>query len=560
MSDSNTILVLRVEPPVGAPFRQRVEGDAAVVGRSSKVDITVPDRYLSRQQARFFRGESGWLIEDLGGRNPTILNGRPVEGPTPVKAGDLLVMSGAKIAVERVERPGETALDDHPESGDTSESLFRPASGFIDSQGSSASDAGDSEDLRRQAERLRRLNEFSRSLASPMQLEELLELVLDRAFADLQPEEAVVFLRRPDGSFERAATRRLPGVPDDFLYSRSLVREVTEKELAALVNDASADERFAAAESIQSSGIRSLLAAPLLDPEGCPGMIVLNSRAHRRRFSEVDMEELVALAAAAALRIRNISLAEEAAQRRVLEKELSLARQIQMALLPAALPAVEGYELQAANVPNREVSGDLYQVQSRSDGEEYVLLLADVSGKGMAASLLTASLEALAAGPIEEGLPPEDVFSRVSRRLHARTPPERYATGFIAVLKPASGRLRWASAGHNPVLLLLSSGEVEQLAATGLPLGLLPLGAYTGEDRILDPGDLLVVYTDGITEAANPEGEEYGVERLVEVCRRETARGLPAVVEALVEELDAFVAGTPYSDDRTFLMLRRLPE
>jgi len=559
LSESDSILVLRVEPPIGAAFVQRVEGAEAIVGRSSKVDITVPDRYLSRQQARFFRGEGGWFIEDLGGRNPTVLNGRPVEGPTALKRGDLLVMSGARISVTDLERPGSALRDGRPESGDTSDSLFRPASGFIDSRASPDPESSGGEQLRRQAERLRRLNDFSRALAAPIRLEELLELVLDRAFADLQPEEAVVFLRRSDGEFERAATRRLPGVPDDFLYSRSLVREVTEKELAALVNDASADERFAAAESIQASGIRSLLAAPLLDPEGCPGMIVLNSRAHRRRFSEVDMEELVALAAAAALRIRNISLTEEAAQRRVLEKELSLARQIQMALLPAALPDLEGYELQATNVPNREVSGDLYQVQIRGEGE-CVLMLADVAGKGMSASLLTASLEALAAGPIEEGLPPEEVFSRVSRRLHARTTPERYATGFIAVLNPSTGKLRWASAGHNPVLLLRANGDLEQLDATGLPLGLLPLGAYTGEDRILDPGDLLVVYTDGITEAANPAGDEYGVERLVELCRRESASGLPALVATLVRELDAFVAGTPYGDDRTFLMLRRLPE
>jgi serine phosphatase RsbU (regulator of sigma subunit) len=188
-----------------------------------------------------------------------------------------------------------------------------------------------------------------------------------------------------------------------------------------------------------------------------------------------------------------------------------------------------------------------------------VLLLADVAGKGMPASLLTASLEALAAGPIEEGLPPEEVFSRVSRRLHERTTPERYATAFLATLKPSTGRLRWASAGHNPGLLLRAGGELEQLGATGLPLGLLPLGAYTGEDRILDPGDLLVVYTDGITEAANPDGEEYGVERLVELCRRESERALAALVAKLVQELDAFVAGMPYGDDRTFLMLRRLP-
>jgi len=166
------------------------------------------------------------------------------------------------------------------------------------------------------------------------------------------------------------------------------VHEVTEKQLAALVFDTSRDERFAASESIVSSGVRSLVAAPLVDPESCPGMIVLSSRANVRQFSEEDMELLVSLASVAALRIRNIALAEDAARRRALEKELELARAIQVALLPEKLPQVRGYELHAVNAPSRAVSGDLYQVQMRSDDRECVVLIADVSGKGIGAAQL----------------------------------------------------------------------------------------------------------------------------------------------------------------------------
>ena len=338
-----------------------------------------------------------------------------------------------------------------------------------------------------------------------------------------------------------------------------MAREVTENGLAALVVDASADERFNAAESIMDSGVRSLVAAPLLDSEGCPGLIVLNSRIQVRRFSENDMEELVSLAAAAAMRIRNIALAEDAARRKVLEKELALARQIQMTLLPAALPAVSGFELEASNIPTRAVSGDLYQVQLRREDRECVVLLADVSGKGMAASLLTASLEALAAGPIEVGHPPDGICSRLSRRLYARTSAERYATGFVGVLHTDSGRFCYANAGHNPALLLRASGEHEELKATGLPLGLLPFGEYAREERSLGPGDLVVMYTDGVTEAANPAGEEYGLARLLELCRRHAASGVAALACALQSDLDTFAEGLPFGDDRTFVLLRRLP-
>jgi sigma-B regulation protein RsbU (phosphoserine phosphatase) len=278
-----------------------------------------------------------------------------------------------------------------------------------------------------------------------------------------------------------------------------------------------------------------------------------------RRFSEQDMEELVFLAAAAAMRIRNIALADEAAKRQLLEKELALARQIQMALLPAELPAVPGFELRASNIPTRAVSGDLYQALLRREGRECVVLLADVSGKGMAAALLTASLEALAVGPIEVGHPPEGICSRLSRRLYARTSPERYATGFVAVLHTDSGRFCYTNAGHNPALLLRASGEHEQLEATGLPLGLLPVGEYGREERLLGPGDLVVLYTDGVTEAANPAGDEYGLARLLEVSRAHAARGVQSLADALQADLEAFASGVPFGDDRTFVLLRRLP-
>ncbi len=550
-------LVLRIEPHLGEAFTHEVTGDSLVFGRSSKADLVVPDRYMSRLQARIYREGDRWLVEDLGGRNPTLLNGRPLPQPAHVGPGDLISVSDTRVYLE-VPGAGPRATPADPT--DPVQTLFRPAAALL-----AADEARDLREdideagLRHHTNRLRLLNEFHRALAGPITLPALFELVLDRAFADLRPEEAVIFLRQPDGSFARVAQRRLPGLGGDFLYSRSLVREVTEKGLAALVVDASADERFNTAQSIMGSGVRSLVAAPLLDSAGCPGLIVLNSRIHVRRFSENDMEELVSLAGAAAMRIHNIALAEDAAKRTMLEKELALARQIQMTLLPAELPTVPGFELQASNIPTRAVSGDLYQVQMRQDDRECVVLLADVSGKGMAASLLTASLEALAAGPIEVGHPPDGICSRLSRRLYARTSAERYATGFVAVLHTDSGRFCYTNAGHNPALLVRASGEHEELKATGLPLGLLPAGEYEREERTLGPGDLVVMYTDGVTEAANPAGEEYGLDRLLELSRTHAASGVQALAEALQSDLDAFADGVPFGDDRTFVLLRRVP-
>lgn len=546
-----TNLLLRVEPHLGAPFERRAEGAPLVLGRSSSADIVVPDRFMSRLQARFFREREAWYIEDLGSSNPTRLNGRRVTRPARVVPGDVISVSDTRVHVE--------GLEEGLGPGHAEETLFRPAASLIaEREGRTDPDLPGDAGLKYRSDRLRLLNELHRALAAPITLEELLELILDRAMADLRPEEAVIFLRRPDGELYHAASRRAPGLTTEFLFSRSLTREVTEKGMAALVLDVSADERFQSAQSMMDSGVRSLVAAPLLDPQGNAGMIALNSRTHVRCFSEEDMEELVSLASVAALRIRNIALAEEAAQRRLLEKELAVARQIQMALLPEELPELPGYELFASNIPTRAVSGDFYEARLRRDGRECVLLMADVSGKGMSASLLTASLEALAIGPIEVGDSPEEICSKLSLRLYARTSPERYATGFVASLDLASGRLQYCNAGHNPALLVRCSEEPLKLDATGLPLGLLNVGDYALEELTLEPGELLFIYTDGVTEAANPSGEEYGLERLIELCRGQRHASVAEQAAALDRELEAFTQGTPYADDRTFMMLRRL--
>ncbi len=369
---------------------------------------------------------------------------------------------------------------------------------------------------------------------------------------------AALLLLLPVASRTWSRCRRSTSDSGDYLYSRTLVQEVADKRLAAVVLDAQTDERFAEAQSITSSGVRSLVAAPLLDPEGCLGIIVLNSRLQVRQFSEADMELLMSLASVAALRIRNVALAEEAADRREMAHELELARRIQVALLPDALPEIPGYELHGGNIPSRGVSGDFYEIIGRADGHEFLTLVADVSGKGMSASLLAPALEALTASPIEVGMQPEEVFRRASRLLYERTPPERYATAILTVLEPDSGDLRFVNAGHVPGLVIRGSGEVEMLEATGTPIGLLPKSDYAAGRANLGPGDLLVLYTDGINEAEDPSSEQYGIDRLVAACRRSAGLPLEELAVAIEEDLVGFAGGVPFADDRTTVLIRRM--
>jgi len=521
----------------------------------------IEDRFLSRRHARLWIEGDQVMLEDLGSHNGTFLNGDRVSEPVPVRPGDTIRISTSVLSLEPADgraEPTETRMPPIPGA-----TLVREASDLLPDSRPAPALSDSIEDLVRYSERLALVNEIHKALAGTGNLAGLLELILDRLFDHFRPEQAAVFLRRPDGTFTKEAERTSEG-GDLGLDFRSLEYEVGEKGLALVVLDAREDERFTGSESMMAAGVRSLMAAPMLTTPPIAGasslgMIVLASRLSVRQFNEGDLELLVSLASVAALRIGNALLAEEAAERRRLEEELELARSIQVALLTEDLPALDGWELHAGNVPSRRVSGDFYKIVERESGgrQELVVLLADVSGKGMAASLLTAALEAMTSGLLEETESPEAICRKVSHLLYRRTPPAKYATGFLALIDPACGEVRYTSAGHNPVLVVRAEGSVDELASTGQPLGLLPSPHFAAAGDRLRPGDLLVAYSDGITEATDAAGREYGVERLREACATYRADPLDELADHIEQDLRRFVGEEPFADDRTIVMVRR---
>ncbi len=240
-----------------------------------------------------------------------------------------------------------------------------------------------------------------------------------------------------------------------------------------------------------------------------------------------------------------------------MRKRLLLAASIQQQIIPDKLPVIEGYELAGENIPSREVGGDYYDCINMGNGK-YALIIADVAGKGIAAALLVNTLNASLYSYLEFDLPLTDMADRLNKLIYNASPPDKFITFFIAVLDSKSGELDVVNAGHNPILLLRKDGKLDKIDAGGIGLGMLDLGIpYQGEKLVMNPGDKLFLYTDGIPEAMNKDEVEYSDERMISFFQNNADKSASDFISGLVDDVSIHVNGEPQSDDITSMILKR---
>ena len=364
--------------------------------------------------------------------------------------------------------------------------------------------------------------------------------------------------KSPDLKVAVARLRDRAGDVGEIRISRSVMEEVVTNGKSVLTSDAQADPRFMGG-TVMLQGVRSVLAVPLGVGENVFGIIYADSPLAEGRFTEDHLKVLTTLASVAAIRVENARLMEERIERERLEREQQVASEIRHRFLPAAAPHVAGYELQGISFPCYEIGGDYYDFIERADGK-LVVALGDVSGKGTAAALLMSSLHAAihAQADIHNSL--VKTISAVNRYLVESIPPNRFVTLFYAELDPEKGSLSFLNAGHNPPLIVHAGGTMEQLAAGGLPLGIMPNADFREGRTRLHPGDVLVIYSDGVTEAVNPKGEEFGPTRLYEVVARNIDSSAAGIRDRIEAALTKFCQGTPAADDITLVIVKRMAE
>ena len=299
------------------------------------------------------------------------------------------------------------------------------------------------------------------------------------------------------------------------------------------------------------------LLVPMVVHERLVGVFTLPLKRGGDDYQIQDLELLSMVAGQVALQLENSRLYSEELAKQKLEEQLTLARSIQSRLLPAKIPSIRGHELAACNITSAQVSGDYYDLIERADGT-LVMVISDVSGKGIPASLLASSLQASLRAHCELNHSPARILERVNRYLHESTDPSHFATLFLAILDPARGTLRYSSGGHHAPILRRADNTIVLLEKGGLPLGAFDFGTYEEEEIPFGAGDLLFLYTDGLTETLNAQQEEFGTARVEKLlCDRHF---LPAesLIAEMRAELERFSGRVEADDDVTLLALKGL--
>jgi len=515
---------------------------AFTIGRRSANDLQLTGTDVSRDHAEILRNDGQYLVRDRGSRCGTYVNGAQVT--------EKRLSHGDRIQVGRA-AGAQLLFLLHDRSGDTGSRTG--ASGVVGG-----------------FRQIATLLEALRGLGSSRVLDEVLTLVMDAAIDVTGAERGFVMLANERGELEPKLARmrgRMSLAGARFDTSRKIPEQVfaTGKELviADLPEGNLADAHLATI----AHGIRHVLCVPLLlvryvDQPGAPiesrpiGVLYLDSREKGTLLSQATREALETLAAEAAVAIENAQLYREAVEKRRIDNELKIASQIQQALLPRSRTRGSFYDASGTSIACRAIGGDFFEYIDLPDGS-FGFALGDVSGKGPPAALLTAMLQGMFSTQAFAPVEPAEMMTRVNRALLARGIESRFATIFYAILR-VDGRLTYCNAGQNPPLLFSASG-VRKLETGGMIVGLFPHASYQQEDVQLASGDSLAIFSDGVSEALNAGGDEYGESRIQEAVAPNWLEPSDVVLQALLGSVRGFAQGAAQNDDMTALIVRYTP-
>src|SRR6266852_990682 len=414
-------------------------------------------------------------------------------------------------------------------------------------------------------DKLRMLLDITRKISQSLDLQEVLNLVMDTCDSLIPYDAAGIFVVKCDEV--KVAEGEEPCV-----FQAEAVRGYNIDELTNLhlkIGEGLLGQAVRTAQPVNSPDVRneplyinargetrSEMVAPIITNTEVIGVFDIESD-ELNAYSEDDLEVLMLLAAQVAIIIEKVMLHEQLIEKKRLEGQLEVARQVQLELMPAKDPRLAGYDISAYNFPTEEVSGDYYDWVKIFD-DQIGLVIADVSGKGVPAALLMAFLRASLRAATHIGYSPHISMTKVNYLLWESIERNQFVTAFYGILDATNRTLAYTNAGHNPPLLLDADGNAHFEERGGVPLGMFRDSRYYEYYVTIEPGQMLVLYTDGVTEAMNSSDEEYGPDRLVDAVKRGRHLSSRALIDSIHREVIDWTEGRGAHDDVTFFIIKAL--
>ena len=551
---------LHIESSDNQVKRIHLDEDSYSLGRAHTNKLCYPDdASLSRSHMLIEKDGADWVVSDLGSKNGTLVNGTRITGATKLNPGDR--MAAGQLVLRFVDPDVKTSESVIFVPGSTAE-MAPGATVMTSLEGLLSSDAKGRAERPRPAGPgaqpdeafglpiVQALIRAGRELAGHRPLGELFTLILDLSIEAVGAERGVLMTLEGDELVSRAVHG------EGFRISTMVRDRVLKEKTSVLVRDIQQDQALLQQLSISEQQIHSLMAVPLQTESDVIGLVYVDSRLFVREFNTDDLNLLTVLANVAAIRINHERFLElrQLEQRR--NRDLQQAAEIQRNILPAAPPTIPGLDLAGYNAPCLTVGGDYYDFIRYPDGR-WVIMVADVAGKGMSAALLVSSLQARIQLLTEEPMSPSSLMSRLDHSIAVKCPNNRFITMFCCIVDPETGETLYCNAGHNPAFLVKASGEVEALSAMGTVLGILPERGYDEGQVTVQPGDLIAIYSDGVTEAVNGEDEEFGEDRLSQLIVKHRESSAEEIVRLVNDTLAEWTGDAPPDDDITLVIVRR---
>jgi sigma-B regulation protein RsbU (phosphoserine phosphatase) len=555
--------LLFIYPKKGDPF-QFVLGEKRIsVGRSGDNDIALNDPFCSGHHAHIYPSKDGFVIRDNESKNGTFVNGNKITHETELKRGDEILTGSTRLVFDK-KLSTNVELTDTPSSSASINTIMH-LEDILKRPGMTTTvrtlpKKVDLESLEAEQRSISVISDVSQALVSHKPIAELLEYIMDLISENLAMDRAVLMIKEgnPPQMMSKVVRVKSAGLRNQkILVSQSIVNTVTDQHAAVIISDVQSDPRFMSQESIIQLNIHSAMCVPLWNNRDIIGIIYADRISIPEKFADEDLKLLTLLSNLAAVKYENAKMIEEAIEREKMERELQLAANIQKNFLPDENPEVNRFDVAGTNIPCYQVGGDYYDFIP-IDEDRMGFAIADVSGKGVSASLLMATLRASLLSEVYPGYDLEKMAVKLNNFVHRSSDINHFITFFFCEIDNQSGKIRYINAGHNPPIIIDKKGKVHRLEPSGFCLGMFPSASYEVKEFQLNPGDSAILYTDGITESRNASGEDYTEERLLEFARKHKNLPSKKLVDSICTELKNFTAGTNPMDDMTIVAIKRL--